>query len=82
MHFEIVVPDGLRLPTNLAPAEARDGDSAVLVKDAASMATRCSLDRVVDIPAGRVQPGADYGRFLRFIREGDNLVRRELLLAK
>jgi tetratricopeptide (TPR) repeat protein len=81
VHFEIVVPDGLHMPANLAPAEARDGDSTVLVKDAVH-GHSLSLDRVVDIPAGRIQPGADYARFLRFIREGDNLVRRELLLRK
>jgi tetratricopeptide (TPR) repeat protein len=81
VHFEIIVPDGLHLPTALAPAEVHDGDASIVVKDAAH-GQELLLDRVVDIPPGRVQPGAEYARFLRFIREGDNLVHRELLLRK
>jgi len=81
VHFEIVVPDALRLPTNLAPAEAHDGESTIRVKDSVH-GHAVQLDRVVDIPAGRIQPGPEYARFLSFIREGDNLVHRELVLGK
>ena len=81
VHFEIVVPDAVRMPANLSPAEARDGERSVKVKDAVH-ANALVLDRVVDIPAGRVQPGREYERFLHFIREGDNLVRRELVLGR
>ena len=34
------------------------------------------LVRTVDIPAGRVQPGAEYARFLRFIQSADELLAR------
>lgn len=81
VHFDITVPDSLHPPANLAPSGVKDGERTVDVKDAVHGQV-LSLDRVVDIPAGRVQPGADYARFLRFIHDGDNLVQRELLLGR
>ena len=79
VHFEIVVPEPFHLPANLTPVAVRDGERSVDVKDAVRGRT-LSLDRVVDIPAGRVQPGAEYARYLRFIHDGDNIIQRELLL--
>jgi tetratricopeptide (TPR) repeat protein len=81
VHFEIVVPEALRPPTTLTPTEVRDGERAVVVRDAVHGRVLV-LDRVVDIPAGRVLPGPEYARFLRFIHDGDNLVQRQLLLGK
>ena len=81
VHFEIVVPDALRLPATLAPVEVRDGERSVAVRDAVQGRVLV-LDRVVDIPAGRVLPGAEYTRFLRFIHDGDNMVQRQLVLGK
>jgi hypothetical protein len=37
--------------------------------------------RVVDIPAGRVQPGADYTRFVQFTQNADQLLAREIALG-
>ena len=79
VHFEIAVPESLSLPTKLAPIDAHDGDRTISVKDAVR-GHSLFLDRTVDIPAGRVQPGAEYARYQRFIHEGDNLVQRELVL--
>ena len=81
VHFEIVVPEALRPPTTLTPTEVRDGERAVVVRDAVHGRVLV-LDRVVDIPAGRVLPGPEYARFLRYIHDGDNLVQRQLLLGK
>jgi len=81
VHFEIAVPDSLQLPTGLAPVEARDGERTIRVHDSVR-GHSLVLDRVVDIPAGRVQPGAEYARYLRFIHDGDNLVQRELVLGR
>jgi len=75
------VPDSLQLPTGLAPVEARDGERTIRVHDSVR-GHSLVLDRVVDIPAGRVQPGAEYARYLRFIHDGDNLVQRELVLGR
>ncbi len=81
VHFEIVVPESLRLPEGLVPTEARDGERVIAVNDAVR-GHSLFLDRVVDIPAGRVQPGADYARYLRFIHDGDNLVQHQLVLGR
>ena len=81
VHFEIVTPDSMHLPASLPPVEVRDGERSVAVRDVVR-GHSLLLDRVVDIPAGRVQPGADYARYVRFIHDGDNLVQRELLLGK
>jgi tetratricopeptide (TPR) repeat protein len=81
VHFEIVAPETLHLPENLAPAEVRDGDRSVLVRDSIR-GHSLLLDRVVDIPAGRVQPGAEYARYVRFVHEGDALVQRQLVLRR
>ena len=37
---------------------------------------------VVDIPAGRVQPGADYARFVQFTQSADQLLAREIAIAR
>jgi len=81
VRFEIVIPDRLRPPSGLTPSRVSDGERTIDVRDAAR-AHSLVLDRSVDIPAGRVQPGHDYDQFLRFIREGDNLVQRLLLLSR
>ena len=39
------------------------------------------LVRVVDIPAGRVQPGADYAKFIQFTQSADQLLAREIALG-
>jgi hypothetical protein len=81
VHFEIAVPDGMRLPKDLAPAQARDGERTVIVNDAVR-GHSLFLDRIVDIPAGRVQPGAEYAGYVRFIHDGDNLVQRQIVLGR
>ena len=81
VRFEIVAPATLRLPSSLLPVEVRDGERTIHVRDSVRDHSLL-LDRSVDIPAGRVQPGAEYAKFLRFIREGDTLVQRELLLRQ
>jgi hypothetical protein len=81
VYFEIVAPDRLHIPSNLAPVGVSDGERTIHVHDLVR-GHSIILDRSVDIPAGRVQPGAEYAKFLRFIRSGDNLVQRELVLSR
>jgi tetratricopeptide (TPR) repeat protein len=80
VHFDVIVPTSWRLPSSLSPGEARDGDRFVSVKDTVA-GHALHLDRVVDVPAGRVQPGAEYARFLRFTQEADTLLDREIVLG-
>jgi hypothetical protein len=54
----------------LLPGTITDGDRSVQVADTAKPG-ELSLVRVVNLPAGRVQP-KDYPRFLAFARRADD----------
>jgi tetratricopeptide (TPR) repeat protein len=81
VKFEIVVPDSMRMPTSLPIGEAKDGERIVKVADAVH-GHALYLDRMVDIPAGRVQPGPEYATFQKFTQDADQLVERDILLGK
>jgi tetratricopeptide (TPR) repeat protein len=80
VSFQILTPSAMRLPASLPGGELRDGDRSVVVKDAVE-GNAIKLARVVDIPAGRIQPGAEYARFVQFTRSADQLLSREIALA-
>jgi hypothetical protein len=40
------------------------------------------LSRTVDLPAGRVNPGADYAAFVAFVQKADQLTDREIVVGK
>jgi cellulose synthase operon protein C len=81
VKFEIVAPENLRLPASIPGGELRDGDRSVTVADTAS-GTSIHLRRVVDIPAGRIQPGAEYARFVAFTQQADQLLEKEISLGR
>jgi cellulose synthase operon protein C len=81
VKFTITTPDSVKLPATLPSGELRDGDRSVLVKDAVEGRT-VILARVVDIPAGRVQPGAEYAKFVQFTQGADQLLEREISLGR
>ena len=80
VKFKVVVPRSMRVPSSLPQGEARDGERVVQVKDTVH-GHAIDLARVVDVPAGRVQPG-EYARFQRFTQDADALVEREIALGK
>lgn len=81
LHFEVLVPEGLRVPGSLPQGEARDGDRSVVVKDTVE-GRSLVLSRVVDVPAGRVQPGPEYARFVVFTHKADELLDREIAIGR
>jgi tetratricopeptide (TPR) repeat protein len=82
VRFEIVVPPSTAMPITLPPhAELRDVDRTVSVNDSIH-GQSIELRRIVDLPAGRVPPGADYDRFRRFVEDADSLLDREVFLGK
>jgi hypothetical protein len=81
LRFEVLVPEALRLPGSLPSGEVRDGDRSVVVRDAVE-GRSLVLSRVVDVPAGRVQPGAEYARFLAFTRKADEMLERDIALGR
>jgi hypothetical protein len=38
------------------------------------------FDRILDLPAGRVQPGQEYATWQRFVRDADTMLTREVVL--
>jgi len=70
INLQLILPKGAVLVNDLAPATINDGDRSVQVADVAKPG-EVSLVRVVNLPAGRVQP-KDYPRFLSFARRADD----------
>ena len=81
VHFEVVVPTSLRMPESLPTGTERFGDSSVRVADRVS-GHSLQLDRVVDVPAGRIEPGAAYRDFSAFVSRSDALLEREIVLGR
>jgi len=80
VNFDILTPKGMRPPTALPKGEVRDGERLVVVNDEVN-GQAIHLSRVIDIPAGRVQP-AEYARFQKFASDADSLIEREIGLGK
>jgi hypothetical protein len=80
VKFEVVAPLSMRMPSSLPKGEARDGERVVKVDDAVN-GHAISLARVVEIPAGRVQPG-EYARFQKFTADADALLEREIAIGR
>ena len=81
VRFDIVAPASYRLPASLPTGEARDGDRVVKVADAVR-GHEVHFERIIDLPAGRVQPGKEYAAFLKFAEEADTLLERDVLLGR
>ena len=81
VHFEVVVPEHLRMPVSLPAGEVKDSGCVVSVNDAVH-GHSIQLTRLIDFPAGRIQPGDEYARYQSFAREADALYERETLLGR
>jgi cellulose synthase operon protein C len=81
VKFRVKVPAKVRLPGALPGGQARDGDRRVVVSDAVQNG-EIVLSRLVDVPAGRVAPGAEYAKFVAFTRAADELLEREISLGR
>jgi tetratricopeptide (TPR) repeat protein len=80
VKFEIVFPEKMRMPSSLPTGQAKDGERIVKVSDAVH-GHAIVLDRVIDIPAGRVQPN-EYGAFQKYVQDADALLEREILVGR
>ncbi len=81
VHLRVTFPDSFRMPAGVASGEPRDGDAVIAVHDAVGAHT-IDFDRVIDMPAGRVQPGDEYATWQKFVRDADGLLSREVTLSK
>jgi hypothetical protein len=80
LRLEVVLPESMRMPAQLPQGEVRHGDAVVRVRDAVN-GHAIDFDRLIDIPAGRVQPGPEYAAWQKFVRDADTLVAREVFLG-
>lgn len=79
VDLRIKLPAGARVTTELAPWSADDEGRTVKVNDRLDKGMLV-LDRVVDIPAGRIQPDR-YPGFQSFARRADAALRRDVAVA-
>lgn len=78
VRLEIALPKGAALRDVLAGSTLKDGDRSVKISDRLEGETLV-LERVLDIPAGRVRPD-DYPSFLEFARRADAALGRDVRL--
>lgn len=79
VRLAIKLPKGVTLKDVLAGSTVKDGDRSVKIADRL-VGDTLWLDRVLDIPAGRVSPEA-YPAFLEFARRADAALGRDVRLA-
>jgi hypothetical protein len=77
IRLHVALPDSTTVPSDVARGELRLGDALVASKDAVRGHT-IDFERVIDLPAGRVQPGNEYVRWQKFVRDADALLTREV----
>jgi predicted Zn-dependent protease len=77
IRMQITLPDSTTGVSDVARGELRFGDALVAARDAVRGHT-IGFDRVIDLPAGRVQPGDEYARWQKFVRDADALLTREV----
>ncbi|HKQ69164.1 MAG TPA: hypothetical protein VJT73_07490, partial [Polyangiaceae bacterium] len=79
IRLSFKLPPGARVATPLRPVEIHDRERKVIVRDKQE-GPALVLDRVIDIPAGRVEPSA-YGALQTFARQADEATMREVVIG-
>jgi hypothetical protein len=81
VRLRVVLPDSTAMPSEVPRGELRFGDASVVSKDVVS-GHAIDFERVIDLPAGRVQPGGEYVQWQKFVRDADALLTRDVLVGK
>jgi hypothetical protein len=79
VRLRVKLPEGAEVLTRLAPVSAENGGRSVAVRDRVEGGTLV-FDRVIDLPAGRVQP-EDYAAFQQFARRADAALKHEVVVG-
>jgi hypothetical protein len=80
LRLQVVLPESMKMPARLPQGEVHHGDAFVRVRDSVN-GHAIDFDRVIDLPAGRVEPGPDYADWQKFLRDADGLVARDVFLG-
>jgi hypothetical protein len=82
VRVKVNLPESFgRMPADVARGEQRANGAMVVVRDAVGPHA-IDFDRLVDVPAGRVQPGAEYEAWQKFVRDADALLSRDVTVGK
>ncbi len=79
IRLSFKLPPGARVVSSLAPIEIKDRDRKVTVRDRQE-GQNLVLERVIDIPAGRVEPAA-YPELQNFARRADEATMRDIVIS-
>ncbi len=80
VRIQVVLPPSAKLAGTLPTGRATFADAYVVVKDGAAGHV-IEFNRALDLPAGRVEPGDEYRAWQAFVREGDRLLTRDVLVG-
>jgi len=80
VRVHVALPGSATMTSDLARGDLRFGDALVTSKDVVR-GRAIDFDRVIDLPAGRVQAGDEYARWQKFVRDADTLLTREVSLT-
>jgi tetratricopeptide (TPR) repeat protein len=81
LRLHVVLPDSMTMPGEIPRGQLQFMDASVVSRDAIS-GHAIDFDRTIDLPAGRVQPGDEYARWQKFVREADTLLTRDVLIGQ
>jgi tetratricopeptide (TPR) repeat protein len=81
VRIHVTFPDAFKLPSDASRGDQRGSDAVVVVRDVVGPHT-IDFDRMVDVPAGRVQPGDEYAAWQKFVRSADALLSRDVIVGK
>ena len=76
VRLKIKLPPGARLETEVGSRKVEHDEFTVTIADRLG-GNLLELDRVLDLPAGRIQP-AEYPGFVKFAREADDAMSRSV----
>ncbi len=80
IHYEVIVPAALKMPTSLPDATIGQGLFRIEVRDKV-LGHAIVVDRTVEMPIARIAPGQDYATFRAFTQEAHAALNREILLG-
>jgi hypothetical protein len=81
VRVRVLLPESLHLRSELLRTRDSYADAVVTMSDSAD-ARSILFDRAIDIPAGRVAPGAPYAAWQSFVRRAGDLLGRDILVTQ
>jgi hypothetical protein len=81
VRLRVVLPESITMPSDLPRGDLHFGDASVVSKDVVN-GHAIDFERIVDLPAGRVQPGDEYRLWQKFVRDADTMLTRDVRVRR